>query len=87
MGFVRVLFVFFLVLVAVHLVVRVWLRLRERRRLSEEWEAGALTGDREGFVARGMAQYDRSLRKRLLWLTIVLPMAGLALLLYLVNET
>ena len=33
----------------------------------------------------GMADYDRSLRKRLLWLVIVLPMAGLLLLLYLLN--
>ena len=87
MGFFRVLFLFFVVLVAIHLVARVWLRLRERRRLAVEWEAGGQIGDREDFMDRGMAEYDRSLRKRLLWLTIVLPMAGLALLLYLVNET
>ncbi len=85
MGFFRVLFVFSLVLVAIHLVLRLWLRLRERRRLAEEWEAGALTGDRGAFMAQGMADYDRSLRKRLLWLTVVLPMAGLILLLYLLN--
>ena len=87
MGVFRVLFVFFLVLVAIHLVLRLVLRFRERRRLAEEWEAGPQEGDREAFMDRGMADYDRSLRKRLLWLTIVLPMAGLILLLYLVNET
>jgi hypothetical protein len=32
-----------------------------------------------------MADYDRSLRKRLLWLTVVGPMAALAFLLYAVN--
>ena len=85
MGFLRPLLVFFLFLVALHLVVRVWLRLRERRRLAEEWEAGPQEGDRDAFMDRGMADYDRSLRKRLLWLTIVLPMAGLILLLYLLN--
>ena len=85
MGFLRVLFAFLLVLVAIHLALRLWLRLRERRRLAEEWEAGPRQGDREAFMASGMADYDRSLRKRLLWLTIVLPMAGLALLLYLLN--
>ena len=85
MGFFRVLFVFFLVLVAIHLALRLWLRLRERRRLAEEWEAGPGQGDREAFMAQGMADYDGSLRKRLLWLTIVLPMAGLILLLYVLN--
>lgn len=85
MGFIRPLFLFFLVLIVVHLVVRVWLRLRERRRLAEEWEAGAQLGDRGRFMADGMAEYDRSLRKRLLWLTVVGPMAALALLLYAVN--
>ena len=87
MGFIRVLLVFLLVLVAIHLVLRLWLRLRERRRLSEEWELSGGQGDREAFLRAGMADYDRSLRKRLLWLTIIGPMAGLILLLYLVNET
>ena len=85
MGFLRVLFVVLLVLVAIHLGLRLWLRLRERRRLAEEWETGPREGDREAFMDGGMADYDRSLRKRLLWLTIVLPMAGLILLLYVLN--
>lgn len=85
MGFFRVLLMVLVVLVAIHLTLRLWLRLRERRRLAQEWEAGPQEGDREAFLDRGMAEYDRSLRKRLLWLTIVLPMAGLMLLLYLLN--
>ena len=85
MGFLRVLFGFFLVLVVIHLGLRLWLRLRERRRLAEEWEAGPQQGTRDDFMERGMDDYDRSLRKRLLWLTIVLPMAGLILLLYVLN--
>ena len=85
MGFLRVLAVFFLILVVVYLVLSVWLRLGERRRLAEEWELGPQEGERENFMAAGMAEYDRSLRKKLLWLVIVLPMAGLGLLLYLLN--
>jgi Mg2+/citrate symporter len=85
MGFLRVLFVYFLVLVAVYLGLSLWLRLRERRRLAEEWELGDQLVERDVFMERGMADYDRSLRKRLLWLVIVLPMAGLLLLLYLLN--
>ncbi len=85
MGFLRPLLLFFLLLVAIHLVLRVWLRLRERRRLAEEWELGPQGGDRAAFMDRGMDLYDRSLRKRLLWLTIVAPMAGLIVLLYVLN--
>jgi Mg2+/citrate symporter len=85
MGFLRPLILFFVVLVAVHLGLRLWLRLRERRRLAEEWERGPQVGDRDGFMAQGMAEYDRSFRKRLLWLTIVAPMAGLMVLLYVLN--
>ena len=87
MGFLRIWLGFFVVLVVAHLVLRVWLRLRERHRLAEEWERAGTPGNREGFVRAGLASYDRSFRKRLLWLTIVGPMVGLALLLYLVNES
>jgi hypothetical protein len=87
MGFIRVLLIFFVFLAALHLVLRLWLRLRERRRLGREWEAGDRLVARDIFVQTGMDDYDHSLRKRLLWLTVVLPMAGLILVLYLVNET
>lgn len=87
MGFIRVVLIFFALVVALHLVLRLWLRLRERRRLGQEWEAGDQLVSREIFVQTGMDDYDHSLRKRLLWLTVVLPMAGLILVLYLVNET
>lgn len=85
MGFIRPLLVVFVVLVLIHLALRVWLRLRERRRLVAEWEAGNRLGDRETYVREGMEQYDGSLGKRLLWLTIIGPMAGLILLLYVLN--
>jgi Mg2+/citrate symporter len=85
MGFLRVMLAFLVVLIALHLILRVVLRLSERRRLAEAWEAGDRRVDRDIFMAEGMAAYDRSLRKRLLWLVIILPMAALALLLYLVN--
>ncbi len=85
MGFLRVLLGFLIVLVALYVVLSVILRLRERRRLAEEWEAGDRLVERDGFMDEGMAAYDHSLRKRLLWLVIVAPMAGLLLLLYVLN--
>ncbi len=85
MGFFRPLLVVFVLLVAIHLALRVWLRRRERQRLAAEWEAGNRLGDPETYVREGMEQYDRSLGKRLLWLTIVGPMAALIALLYVLN--
>jgi sensor domain CHASE-containing protein len=86
-GFLRPILLFFVLLVAIHIVLRLWLRLRERRRLRQEWEESDQLVERDIYLETGMAEYDRSLRKRLLWLTIVGPMAGLVLLLYLVNQT
>jgi Mg2+/citrate symporter len=85
MGFLRVLLIFLVVLVAIYLVLSVVLRLRERRRLAEEWEAGDRLVERDSFMDEGMADYDRSLRKKLLWLVIVGPMAALLILLYVLN--
>ncbi|HVG46634.1 MAG TPA: hypothetical protein VM899_00635 [Rubellimicrobium sp.] len=85
MGFLRVLLGVLVVLVAIYLVLSVVLRLRERRRLAEEWQAGDRFVERDSFMDEGMAAYDHSLRKRLLWLVIVAPMAGLLLLLYVLN--
>ncbi len=85
MGFLRVFGLLFLVLLALSLALRVALRLRERARLAREWEGTDMRGSRATFVREGMARYDRSLLPKLLWGVIVLPMAGLALLLYLLN--
>jgi len=87
MAFLRVMGLVLAALVVLYLVLSLRLRLGERQRLAEEWETGPMTGDREGHVREGMATYDRSLRNRLLWLVIVLPMAALLLLLYLLNTT
>jgi hypothetical protein len=85
MGFLRVWLLLGAVLVVLYLFLSVWLRLAERRRLAAEWEMEGRRGDRAAFMAAGMAEYDRSLRRRLLWGVIVGPMAGLAVLLYLLN--
>ena len=41
--------------------------------------------DREAWMHDGMAAYDRSLRKRLLWGVVIGPLAALAVLLYVLN--
>ncbi len=87
MAFLRVWGILFLALLALYAVLSVWLRLRERRRLAEAWDAGeGKMVERAAWIETGMAAYDLTLRSRLLWLVIVLPMAGFAILLYLLNR-
>jgi Ca2+/Na+ antiporter len=85
MGFLRVMLVLLVALVALYLVLSVTLRLSERARLAREWDLSSRGGDRADFVREGMAAYDRSLRKRLLWGVIVGPLVGVGVLLYLLN--
>jgi hypothetical protein len=42
-------------------------------------------GSRDTFIAAGMAGYEKSLRKKLIWLVYVLPTVGVIAALYLLN--
>lgn len=85
MGLIRVFALLFVALLLLYLVLRVALSFRERERLGREWDQSNLGGTREDHVRAGMDLYVRSLRRRLLWGIIVVPMAGLAVLLYVLN--
>ena len=85
MGFLRVLLGFPVVLVAIYLVLSVGLRLAERRRLAREWDLSGAGTDREAWMREGLAAYDRSLRRKLLWGVVVGPLVALAVLLYVLN--
>jgi hypothetical protein len=67
----------------------IYARSVRREALEKEWDADPMTAatgpDRAAFVARGMAQYEGSLRRKLLWGVIVVPFVAIGLLFYLVN--
>ena len=78
----RVLLVFgFLVLL--YLALDAWLRRGRRRELEEEHAAGAAPQlTREDYVAKGLARYERSWEKRVLYGIFALPLVvGLILIL------
>jgi Trk-type K+ transport system membrane component len=62
-----------------------YFRAAHRKRMARDWEAAGRPGNREAYVAEGMAQYARSLRRRLLWLVFILPVAAVILLIWLTN--
>ena len=60
-------------------------RARRRAAMARDWEEAGRPGDRDAYIAEGMAQYERSLRHRLLLLVYILPVTGVGLLIWLTN--
>ncbi len=79
----------FIVLTVVYLGLSIYKRWEERRRLTAEFAAQTAEGSapgsvveesQEAFVRRGIREYERSLRKKLLLGVYLVPFALLALL-------
>lgn len=81
----RLLFVGLIVLTALYFGLSWYLRAEHRRRMQDDWEAAGRPGSREAYVAAGMAQYERSLRRRLVWLVYVVPVTAVITIIYITN--
>ena len=62
-----------------------YFRSAHRERMEHDWEAAGRPGNREAYIEEGMAQYQRSLRRRLLWLVFVLPVTAVGLIIWITN--
>lgn len=60
-------------------------RSRRRDLMARDWQKAGRPGDRDAYIAEGMAQYERSLRRKLLWLVYILPVTAVALVIWLTN--
>lgn len=87
MALLRLLVLWFLILTVVYVAISVWSRLGRRRELARIWEEEGRVGDFGAYMRDGMAEYDRSLRRKLIWLVYVIPMAVVATLIYVMNVT
>ena len=85
MALARVFLIAFVVLTVVYVSLSFYSRARARDRLEREWDAGGITTPRETYVQEGLAAYDGSLRRKLILGVYVVPMALVALIIYLVN--
>lgn len=67
----------------------IYARSLRREALEKKWDADppapATEAARDAFIQQGMADYEGSLRRKLLWGVIVLPFLAIGLLVYLVN--
>ncbi|MEO0402853.1 MAG: hypothetical protein AAF214_10800 [Pseudomonadota bacterium] len=85
MALIRLLFIVFVLLSIIYLSVSLYSRARCRARLEAEWDAGQITTPREAFVREGLADYDGSLRRKLILGVYIVPMTLVGLTIYLVN--
>ncbi|MEX0309261.1 MAG: hypothetical protein AB3N17_03350 [Tateyamaria sp.] len=85
MALIRLFFIAFLVLTVIYVSLSFYSRARARDRLEAEWDAGDKAGPREAYVKNGLADYDGSLRRKLILGVYIVPMCLVALTIYLVN--
>lgn len=79
----------FLGLSIVYLAVSIYSRSVRREKLEKAWDAdppeGADEAARRAYIEEGMRTYERSLRRKLIWLVYVIPICLVFLVLYLTN--
>ncbi|MBM1220266.1 hypothetical protein JQU17_08540 [Ponticoccus sp. SC2-23] len=85
MGVIRLFVVAFVVLTVIYVSISLYSRAVRRDKLEREWDEEIREGDRDAFVKEGLADYDGSLRRRLILAVYIIPVAIVGTIIYLVN--
>lgn len=85
LGWIRLAVFGFIVMSIAYWLVSVYSRSVRREWLEKHFDAGGVEGDRDDYIARGMAAYERGLRRKLIWLVYVVPTVAVVALVYLLN--
>lgn len=56
-----------------------------REKLERQFDEGGIEGDRQAYIEKGLAEYESSLRAKLIWGVYIIPFALIALMVYLNN--
>ena len=81
----RLLVVGFVVLTIIYFCLSWYSRAVRRDKLEKEWDTEIQEGDREAFVREGLADYDSSLRRKLILGVYVIPVLLISTIIYLTN--
>lgn len=81
----RMIVIWLVALPVLHWVVAVYSRSVRREKLEKEFDAGGIAGRRQEFIARGMADYEHGLRRKLIVLVYVVPLIVLAATIYYID--
>lgn len=82
---IRLIIVLGVVLSVVYLCVSLYSRSVRRRKLIDEWEAQQPPMTREAYLRKGMAEYDASLRPKLILGVYVVPTVLIGVIIYFTN--
>ena len=85
MGFLRIGFFAFVILTLFYWALSWYFRSLARGALERDWDEEGCEGDRDAWIAEGLAAYDNSLRKKLVWGVYVVPIVVICGLVYLTN--
>lgn len=84
-GWIR-LWVFALIgMTVVYFLVGIYWRSLRREELEKRFDAGGIDGDRTAYIENGMAEYEKGLKKRLLWLIYIIPTVVFVAIVYILN--
>ena len=80
----------FVILTVVYLLVSVYSRSIRREKLEDAWDTdpareGAEKDQRDAYIEAGMQAYRHGLRRKLIWLVYIIPMAVVLATVYAVN--
>ncbi len=75
----------FIILTIIYVSVSVYSRSVRRGKLLKDWQDTGRPGDKDAYIEAGMAQYQHSLRRRLIWLVYIVPTGMIALIIYVMN--
>jgi hypothetical protein len=84
-GWLRLFVMALIAMTVVYFVVGLYSRSVRREKLEKRWVADDMQGDRDLWIEEGMKAYDRGLKKRLLWLIYIIPIAAFWIIIYFVN--
>jgi hypothetical protein len=84
-GILRAAVLGFVLLSVVYVVVSIYSRSVRREKLEKKFDAGGIDGDRDAYIEVGMQAYNKSLRRRLIWLVYIIPAVSVSAIVYFVN--
>jgi predicted permease len=82
-GWIRNLVIIFLLLILAYAVLSATSNFRQRQKLKSEYHGEAEIESKEAFIERGLRDYNRSIRPKMLLGVYIIPFAAIILLIYL----
>jgi len=89
-GSLKLAFLFYVALTIIYFLASIYSRSVRRETLEKTWDTDPArerlpSDERTAYIEAGMTNYDRGLKKRLLWLIYVMPTIGFSAIIYFIN--